>query len=174
MPKDWTELRVPLAASALTSPINTLDLFFAYQAVRAKVGRGADERALAAAFALLAVVPHGEPLAAGSGTEGPCAQRDRRLVLCSRPTALPLPPARRIDVQLGAVRAAADGLQLGVDLETWDHSRRQLLRRAAASAVRRSLAISVPDQRPARLLLEAGGGAHHAAAGPDAVCVESH
>jgi arylsulfatase A-like enzyme len=172
MPKDWTELRVPLPASALIAPINTLDLLFAYQAVPAKLGLGADERSLAAVFDLLAVVPHGEPLAVGSAAPEPCARRDQRLVLRRRPTALPLPPARRLAVQLGAVLAAGDGLQLGVALETWDHSRQQLWHGAAASAGGRSLAISVPDQRPARLLLEVEGGAALAAATTNAVWME--
>ncbi|HYL04765.1 MAG TPA: hypothetical protein VE075_01920, partial [Thermoanaerobaculia bacterium] len=163
MPKDWTELRIPLPASALTSPINILDLRFAYQAVPAKVGLGADGRSLAAAFDRLAVVPHGEPLASSRGAGAAAEPQDRQLVLNRQPSALPLPPARRVEVRLGDVHAAGYGLQLDVDLETWDNSRRHLWRGAAASAGGLSLTVSAGDQRPARLLLAVEGGAPAAA-----------
>jgi choline-sulfatase len=173
MPKDWSELRVPLPAWALTSPVNTLDLHFAYQAVPAKVGLGADERSLAAAFDLLAVVPHGEPLTADAALGAPAGQQScQRLVLHRRPTAVPLPSARRIDVELGAVHASALGLELGVDIATSDNSRQRLWHGAAASAGGRRLTIHVRDQRPARLLLEVEGGASHAAASADAIWME--
>jgi arylsulfatase A-like enzyme len=175
MPRDWTELRIPLPAEALTSPINILDLHFTYQAVPAKVGLGADQRTLAAAFDVLAVVPHGEPLAVsgGTGSTAAAAGRDHREIpLRRQPTALPLPPARRIDVDLGAVHSTARGLQLGVDLETWDNTRRPLWHGAADAAGGRSLSVSVRDQRPARLLLQVEGGGARAAAAADAVWME--
>jgi arylsulfatase A-like enzyme len=172
MPKDWSELRVPLPAWALTSPINTLDLHFAYQAVPAKVGLGADERSLAAAFDLLAVVPHGAPLTADSATGSLAGQRGQQLVLHHQPAALPLPPARRLDVKLGAVRATALGLQLGVDLESWDNSRQRLWHGAAENAGGRSFAISVRDQRPARLLLEVESSGDHAPAAADTIWMD--
>jgi arylsulfatase A-like enzyme len=173
MPKEWAELRIPLPAWALTSPINTLDLHFAYQAVPARVGLGSDERSLAAAFDLLAVVPHGEPLTLDATTTGAPADRDdQEIPLRRQPTALPLPPARRIDVGLGAVHGAARGLRLGVDLEAWDNSRQPLWHGAAESAGGRSLTISVRDQRPARLLLAVEGGGAGAAATADAAWME--
>ncbi len=180
MPRQWSELRFPLPAAALTSPINTLDLMFSYQAVPAKVGLGADDRVLSAAFDLLAVVPDGEPVAADrAAAAAPATEAGpARLVLGSEPTAIPLPPARRLDVRLGAVHAAAGDVQLGIDLESDDNSRRQLWRGAAESAAGHSLAVSVGGQRPARLLLEvagaAGGGAPRAraAAAADAVWME--
>ncbi len=152
MPPDWAELRIPLPAWALISPINALDLYFAYEAVPAKLGLGADARSLAAAFDRLAVVPHGEPLGA-DGDSAP-GGLPRTIPLSRSPTALPLPPARRIDVELGAVHAAGRGLRLGVDLETWDNSRRRLWQGAAGEAAGRSLTVSVRDQRPARLLVQ--------------------
>jgi arylsulfatase A-like enzyme len=159
MPRDWTELRIPLPAEALISPINTLDLVFAYQGVPARLGLGADERSLAAAFDVLAVVPHGEPLTADVDASPAFAgQQPTWLSLHRRPTALPLPPARRIDVQLGTVRAAARGLRLGLDLETWDSSRQPLWHGAVEAASGRSFTLRVPGQRPARLLLEVEGG----------------
>jgi len=172
MPKDWSELRVALPASALISPINTLDLFFTFQAVPAKVGLGADSRSLAAAFDLLAVVPHGEPLAASRDSRAPAIRQDRQLVLNRRPTALPLPPARRVDVQLGDVHAATNGLQLDIDLESADNSRRHLWRGGAAAASGHSLTVDVGDQRPARLLLEVEGAENSAAAAANAIWME--
>jgi arylsulfatase A-like enzyme len=171
MPKDWTELRIPLPAGALTSPINILDLHFAYEAVPARIGLGADGRSLAAAFDRLAVVPHGEPLRMGGGS-APAGRLGQQIPLHRQPTALPLPPARRIAVELGAVHAAGRGLRLGIDLETWDNSRRQLWHGAADEAGGRSLTISVRDQRPTRLLLQVEGGSARAPATTDAVWME--
>ncbi|MBV8199753.1 MAG: sulfatase [Acidobacteria bacterium] len=172
MPADWSELRIPLPAAALTSPINTLDLNFTYEAVPAKVGLGADERSLAAAFDLLAVVPHGAPLTLGDATAPPAGPPGQQLVLHRQPTAIPLPPAQRIDVELGTVHPTASGLQMGVDLETWDNTRRPLWHGDAAGAGGRSLQVQVPGQRPARLLLSVEGGAARAEAAADAIWME--
>jgi arylsulfatase A-like enzyme len=170
MPRDWSELRIPLPAEALISPINTLDLLFAYQAVPAQVGMGADERSLAAAFDVLAVVPHGEPLTADvDATPALAGRQETWLSVRRRPTALPLPPARRIDVRLGMVHAAARGLRLGLDLETWDSSRQRLWHGAVEAASGRSFTLRVPGQRPARLLLEVEGGGGAAAAAEETV-----
>ncbi len=167
MPAGWSELRVPLPSWALRSPINTLDLHFAYEAVPAKVGLGGDQRQLAAAFDVLAVVPHGAPLAA-EDDGATAAGSGRRLLLSRRPWALPLPPARRVEVELGAVHHAVPGLRLGIDLATWDNRRRRIWQGPADEAFGRSLSISVAGQRPARLLfeLEEGGGEAVAPAQP--------
>jgi arylsulfatase A-like enzyme len=172
MPQDWSELRIPLPAWALTSPINILDLHFAYQAAPARVGLGDDGRLMAAAFDLLAVVPHGQPLPEGGRLGAPAGRDDLRLPLDCQPTELPLPPGERVDVELGAVHATTVGLQLGVDLETWDNSRRQLWHGAAAAAAGRSFSISVRDQRPARLLLHLEGGDARSLATTDPIWME--
>ena len=110
----WGEIRIPLPPEALTSPINALDLRFGHQSVPVKVGMGADTRPLAAAFNLLAVLPSGEPLEAqrsevrGQGVE-------RTLLLRQEPIAVPLPPATRYEILLGAVRGAGQRLALDFD-----------------------------------------------------------
>src|SRR5262249_28780339 len=60
--ESWTELRIPLPASALALPINSLVLTFDHAAVPSQVGRGEDVRHLAAAFDALALLPRGAPL----------------------------------------------------------------------------------------------------------------
>ena len=172
MPRYWTELRFALPPSALTSPINVLDLHFTYQAVPARVGLGTDPRTLAAAFDVLAVVPHGEPLELDDRS-GALAGRDGAdLPLHRRPTALPLPPARQIHLKLGAVHTSRHGLELGVGLESWDSSRHQLWRGAAESAGGQALTIHVRDQRPARLLLQVEDGGARTDAAADAAWMD--
>jgi arylsulfatase A-like enzyme len=62
MKNDWAELRIPLPAAALVSPINALVLAFARAEQPAEVGLGQDTRRLAAVFDTLAVVPRGAAL----------------------------------------------------------------------------------------------------------------
>jgi arylsulfatase A-like enzyme len=67
VPRQWTELRIPLPARALVSPVNALVLTFAHAAVPAEIGLGGDRRRLAAVFDTLAVLPRGAPLAVEDG-----------------------------------------------------------------------------------------------------------
>jgi arylsulfatase A-like enzyme len=150
MAADWGELRIPLPADALTSPVNTLDLHFGYEAVPAKVGVGGDDRSLAAAFNLLAVVPAGEPLAAKRSAvlgQGP----GRQLVLWREPIALPLPPATRYEVRMGSVQGA--GQRLAIDFDAARGPQRRLWEGPAEEAAGRSFTVTTRRPRAARLLL---------------------
>ena len=60
--EQWSELRIPLPARALVSPVNALVLTFDHAAAPSAVGLGGDARRLAAVFATVAVVPRGAPL----------------------------------------------------------------------------------------------------------------
>jgi arylsulfatase A-like enzyme len=150
MAQGWSEIRIPLPEDALTSPVNTLELRFAHAAVPSEVGAGKDTRSLAAAFNLLAVVPRGEPLAAKRSTllgQG----AGRQLVLRREPIALPLPPATRYEVRLGAVRGA--GQRLAVDFDDARSPRRRLWEGPAEEAAWRRFTIATRQPRTARLLL---------------------
>ncbi|HEY8019592.1 MAG TPA: sulfatase [Thermoanaerobaculia bacterium] len=93
VPADWSELRIPLPASALVSPVNALVLRFARVARPADVGLGKDVRTLAALFDSMAVVPRGEPLEGGEAPAAPVAAT-------SSPIAPRRPLAGRPDVFL--------------------------------------------------------------------------
>ncbi len=79
--KEWGELRIPLPAAALTSPINTLKLLAAHAAQPSKLGLGGDVRALSVLYDTLAVVPRGEAIdgggeaAAATGAPPPAPRR---------------------------------------------------------------------------------------------------
>ncbi|HEV7517756.1 MAG TPA: sulfatase-like hydrolase/transferase, partial [Thermoanaerobaculia bacterium] len=149
MAPGWSELRIPLPADALTSPVNILDLHFAYDAVPARVARTSDDRSLAAAFNLLAVVPAGEPLAEQRSTVlGRGA--GRRLALRREPIALPLPPATRYEIRLGSVQGA--GQRLAIDFDAARGPRRRLWEGPAEEAAWRNFTLATRRPRAARLL----------------------
>jgi hypothetical protein len=109
MAADWSELRIPLPADALVSTVNILDLLFAYEAVPARVGLGKDDRALAAAFDQVDLLPCGEPLLQARSLLRGGQRAGRELVLRGEPAAVPLPPATRYEIRLGAVRRSPPG-----------------------------------------------------------------
>ncbi|MEA2694612.1 MAG: choline-sulfatase, partial [Acidobacteriota bacterium] len=146
----WSELRIPLPPDALTSPVNVLDLRFDHEAVPARVTGGGDDRSLAAAFNLLAVLPRGEPLARARATvEGQGV--GRKLVLRREPVALPLPPAERYEIRLGSVRGA--GQRLAIDFAPAHGPRRRLWEGKAEDAAGQSFKVTTHPPRAARLLL---------------------
>jgi arylsulfatase A-like enzyme len=146
----WSEIRIPLPPYALAAPINILDLFFDHDAVPAKVGMGPDTRTLAAAFNLIAVLPRGEALREKrSEVRGPGVER--QLVLRRQPIAIPLPPATRYEVRLGAVRGA--GQRLAIDFDDTSGPRRRLWEGPAAEAAWRRFNFTAATPRTARLVL---------------------
>jgi arylsulfatase A-like enzyme len=98
LPAEWSELRIPLPASALVSPVNTLVLRFARVARPADVGLGQDVRTLSALFDAMAVVPRGAPLDGGEGQVVPAASA--AAVAAPGPAAPRRPLAGRPDVFL--------------------------------------------------------------------------
>lgn len=84
IPPQWTELRIPLPAAALVSPVNTLSLEFAHAEQPSQVGLGGDVRPLSALFDTLAVVPRGAPLDGGPAVV-PAALAAPRRPLAGRP-----------------------------------------------------------------------------------------
>ncbi len=146
----WSEIRISLPPEDLAAPINILDLFFDHDAIPAKVGMGPDTRTLAAAFNLIAVLPRGEPLREQrSEVRGPGVERT--LILRRQPIGIPLPPATRYEVRLGAVRGA--GQRLAIDFDDTSGPRRRLWEGPAAEAAWRRFTFTAAKPRTSRLVL---------------------
>jgi arylsulfatase A-like enzyme len=115
VPADGRELRVPLPGSALRSPLNALEMKFAYATSPSAVIASADSRRLAALVSDLAIVRRGQPLAA-EDSEIRGAGAVREATLRGGGLAIPLPAGQRYRVRFATAAPSRPGATLDVDL----------------------------------------------------------
>ena len=158
--RGWQDVRIPLPGDVLTARVNELRLTFGYaRAVNTVQAESSDERQLAAAFQLLAIVPHAVRDAEAFLRAAALDPHRRRLSLAVGTSAIfPLPADSEVTLRLGQVSSACRRCRLEV-AHRFRGNEELIWHGEPAEASELSLSFSTPDALSSlRLALRATGG----------------